>query len=194
MPAPSGPPRLFAHPLQYVTHLITPYSEFERAGLERANWFKTTQRGYHDEQATKPQTLAYSLSDSPSGLLAWIYEKLVLWSDDYKWADDEGICLLLALCLVRRLTPYHAVVLTWISIYWFSRAGPAASLRIYFERRAATAALDSLPFPTIPLGISYFPKELFPCPRTCASYLSPHQSTVYLTRGQVVSYLRAGRL
>ncbi|KAI0681796.1 hypothetical protein C8T65DRAFT_598070, partial [Cerioporus squamosus] len=32
----------------------------------------------------------YSLADSPVGLLAWIYEKLVAWSDDYPWTDDEG--------------------------------------------------------------------------------------------------------
>lgn len=43
------------------------------------------------EQATKPQTLGYSLTDSPVGLLAWIYEKLVEWSDSYPWTDDEGM-------------------------------------------------------------------------------------------------------
>lgn len=42
------------------------------------------------EQATKPQTIGYSLADSPVGLLAWIYEKLVSWTDDYPWTDDEG--------------------------------------------------------------------------------------------------------
>ena len=92
MPSPTGPPRLFSHPLQYITHLVTPYSAFERAGLARAKWFETTQRGYYLEQSTKPQTLGYALADSPVGLLAWIYEKLVLWSDDYKWTDDEGAC------------------------------------------------------------------------------------------------------
>jgi hypothetical protein len=42
------------------------------------------------EQATRPQTLGYSLADSPVGLLAWIYEKLVEWTDGYPWTDDEG--------------------------------------------------------------------------------------------------------
>ncbi len=37
-----------------------------------------------------PQTLSYGLTDSPVGLLAWIYEKLVSWSDAYQWGDDEG--------------------------------------------------------------------------------------------------------
>ena len=46
--------------------------------------------GYFREQSTQPQTLGYSLADSPAGLLAWIYEKLVNWTDNYPWDDDEG--------------------------------------------------------------------------------------------------------
>lgn len=46
--------------------------------------------GYLRQQQTQPQTLGYSLADSPAGLLAWIYEKLVNWSDEYPWSDDEG--------------------------------------------------------------------------------------------------------
>ena len=50
-----------------------------------------TDLGYFHQQATKPQTLGYSLADSPVGLLAWIYEKLIAWSGDYPWTDDEGM-------------------------------------------------------------------------------------------------------
>jgi len=46
--------------------------------------------GYYALQSTKPQTLGYSLADSPVGMLAWIYEKLVTWTDSYPWEDDEG--------------------------------------------------------------------------------------------------------
>ena len=47
--------------------------------------------GYFAVQSTKPQTIGYSLADSPVGLLAWIYEKLVKISDAYPWTDDEGL-------------------------------------------------------------------------------------------------------
>jgi hypothetical protein len=47
--------------------------------------------GYSAEQSTQPQTLGYALADSPAGLLAWIYEKLHRWTDEYPWTDDEGI-------------------------------------------------------------------------------------------------------
>ncbi|KAE8159616.1 hypothetical protein BDV40DRAFT_303074 [Aspergillus tamarii] len=54
----------------------------------------------------------YALTDSPVALLAWSYEKLHDWSDNYPWSEEE--------------------VCTWISIYWFSTAGPGGSLRIYY--------------------------------------------------------------
>jgi hypothetical protein len=69
---------------------VTPYTPFEKAALERTKWFDTKGRGYSAEHSTKPQTLGYSLADSPVGLLAWIYEKLVTWTDAYPWDDDEG--------------------------------------------------------------------------------------------------------
>ncbi|CAA7271338.1 unnamed protein product [Cyclocybe aegerita] len=119
------------------------YTPAEVAGLKRTEWFQKEGRGYNLEQSTQPQTLGYSLADSPSGLLAWIYEKLVNWTDGYPWEDDE--------------------VLTWVSIYWFSTAGPAASLRIYYEKTHGED--DSAQIPTIPQGVSYFPKELVVHPR-----------------------------
>ncbi|KAJ7081585.1 Alpha/Beta hydrolase protein [Mycena belliarum] len=144
-------PSMFSSPLAYLSHLLTPYTPFEKAGLERTRWFESTGRGYYAAHATKPQTLGYALADSPVGLLAWIYEKLVAWTDSYPWDDDEGS-------------------------YCFSRAGPAASLRIYYE--VANGDKRYPPpseAPTIPLGLSYFPKELIVVPR--GSYLnieSPH--------------------
>lgn len=64
-------------------------------------------------QSTQPQPIGFALGDSPVGLLAWMDEKLHDWTDAYPWTDDE--------------------IPTWVSIYWFSSAGPAASIRIYYE-------------------------------------------------------------
>jgi len=54
------------------------------------DWFTQQGTGYHQQQGTAPQTLGYSLADSLIGLLAWIYEKLHNWTDEYPWQDDEG--------------------------------------------------------------------------------------------------------
>lgn len=70
--------------------MITPYGAREQEGFARSAWFQTKGMGYHNEQSTQPQTIGYSLADSPIGLLAWIYEKLVQWTDSYPWTDDES--------------------------------------------------------------------------------------------------------
>ncbi|KAG7443155.1 alpha/beta-hydrolase [Guyanagaster necrorhizus] len=112
---PLGAKPPISRPLLWLKDHLLPLDAAEKAGMQRSKLFDATGRGYFHEQATQPQTIGYSLADSPVGLLAWIYEKLINWTDEYPWGDDE--------------------VLTWVSIYLFSRAGPTASLRIYYETR-----------------------------------------------------------
>lgn len=150
-------PKAKKNPLLALQHAITPYSEKDKKGLERQEWFLKEGSGYRTLQGTKPQTLGYSLADSPVGLLAWIYEKLHDWTDDYAWTDDE--------------------ILTWISIYWFSRAGPAASVRIYYEVAHSTGPTSREGvaewIPHVKLGMAYFPKELGVVPKTWGRTLGP---------------------
>ena len=63
-------------------------------------------------------------------------------------------------------------MLTWVSIYWFSRAGPAASVRIYYEL-ALAGQLFSYPKMTVPVGMSFIPKELIRFPKACVCFPSP---------------------
>ena len=162
-------PEFKKNPILYLQHALTPYTQREKEGLERTSWFLSQGSGYRAKQSTKPQTLGYSLNDSPVALLAWIYEKLHDWTDSYPWTPDE--------------------IITWISIYWFSTAGPAASLRIYYEAshapppdpnpkpKAARQVIlrDRLSshIPTVPLGMSYFPRELRVVPKTWGRTLGP---------------------
>ncbi|KAM3084785.1 hypothetical protein ACMFMG_003239 [Clarireedia jacksonii] len=83
------PPSLLVNPIEKVGDMISPYSKHEKQTIERKKWFQAESRGYNVLQSTKPQTLAYGLADSPVALLAWLYEKLHDWSDDYPWTDDE---------------------------------------------------------------------------------------------------------
>jgi len=132
-------------PVQYLKFLVTPFTQSEREGVANYLAFQAKGSGYLLQQSTRPQTLGYSLADSPVGMLAWIYEKLVQWSDSYPWTDEE--------------------VLTWISIFWFSRAGPAASVRIYFEIVGSGDADLQMQDVKVPVGVSYFPKEIGQAPR-----------------------------
>jgi epoxide hydrolase len=76
-------------------------------------------QGYFELQATKPQTIGYSLSDSPVGLAAWIVEKY------HGWTDHDGD--------FEKIYSKDQL-LTAVMIYWVTDSG-ASSARIYYERR-----------------------------------------------------------
>lgn len=153
------PPRFTNSPLTALQHALLPYSDREKQGLARSKWFEEEGFGYNRLQSTKPQTIGVALEDSPVALLAWIYEKLHDWTDSYPWTDDE--------------------ILTWISIYWFSAAGPAASVRIYYESlHADTANGNSYEHligyvPHVKLGIAHLPREISIVPSSWAAGLGP---------------------
>ena len=83
-------PHPIHRPFLMLSHMLFSYTPAEKEGLKRTEWFMQKGRGYDGQHTTQPQTLGYGLADSPIGLLAWIYEKLVLWTDSYPWDDDEG--------------------------------------------------------------------------------------------------------
>ncbi len=95
-----------------------PPSEIERM-RDRQGFFSEEEQAYNRLQGTKPQTIGYSLNDSPAGLAAWIIEKFRGWSDvdgnvEKKFTKDE--------------------LLTNITIYWATETANSAG-RLYYESR-----------------------------------------------------------
>ncbi|KAI1803099.1 epoxide hydrolase 1 [Daldinia bambusicola] len=146
----ASPPTFFSSPLLFLQHALDLYTPSERAGLERTRWFRARGSGYAQLQGTKPHTAGFALADSPVGMLAWIREKLVDWTDAYPWSDDE--------------------VLTWVSVYAFSDAGADASVRLYYEamNRPSDGALCQAWNGKVPVGLSLFPKDLSVVPSSWA--------------------------
>jgi hypothetical protein len=128
----------------HLASLTTSLTPQEEAGIARTRWFQKEGYGYNALQSTKPTTIGFALRDSPVALLSWIYEKLHDWTDAYPWSDDE--------------------VLTWISIYQFSRAGPEASARIYYYATHSPRLEEEEKLygynGVVKLGLSYFPRDL----------------------------------
>ena len=110
---------------------------------------------YQQIQGTKPQSLGYGLTDSPSGLAAWIVEKFYGWTDMPQ--DSEG-----------DLTNHFSFdeLLTNISIYWFTNT-ITSSTRIYYENRN-TPQMKPMGFINVPTGAAIFPAEIFITPRAWA--------------------------
>ena len=94
----------------------------ERSYVERLKQSSIEGGAYLKLQSTRPQTLAYALTDSPAAQLAWIVEKFKEWTD----ADFE--------------LPEHALdidqLLTNVSVYWFTRSGASAAHFLYDSMRA----------------------------------------------------------
>ena len=118
----------------------TPLSAAEQAFVAATDHWDATERGYSFEQGTKPQTLAYGLTDSPVALAAWLLEK---WRS---WADTGGD-------LARFDRDF---LLELVTLYWVTNSIATAN-RDYFDNRAAgTALLGPGVFVTVPTAIANF--------------------------------------
>jgi pimeloyl-ACP methyl ester carboxylesterase len=126
--------------------------EEERYYEKLRHWLKE-ETAYQQIQGTKPQTLAFALTDSPAGLAAWIVEKFRTWS------DCDGI-------------PENAIsrdhMLADISLYWFTGA-IGSSFWPYYGRLHSTWPISPAQPVTVPTGYAAFPKEIIVPPRSVAA-------------------------
>jgi pimeloyl-ACP methyl ester carboxylesterase len=121
-----------------------------RAGAE----FVAHGTGYDLIQSTRPQTLAYALTDSPVGQLAWIVEKFKEWT-------------------YRSERPENAVdrdqMLTNVTLYWLTKTA-GSSARLYFEDAKALPSFRTQRSST-PIGVAVLPGEITPAIRSVAERL-----------------------
>ncbi|MCF5973847.1 epoxide hydrolase 1, partial [Xanthomonas perforans] len=115
----------------------------EQRMLDDAKRYQREFSGYMHLQSTRPQSVGFSLADSPAGIAAWIY---ALFQDvSQSGGEPENVIAL-----------DHLI--DDIMLYWLPNAGPS-SLRFYWEAaQEAGTAMPMHPMPT-PTGISMFPGE-----------------------------------
>ena len=125
----------------------------EKVFLEQLAHFLKEETGYQWIQGTKPQTLAFGLSDSPAGLAAWIVEKF------RPWTDCGG-------------NPENAVsrdeMLANISLYWFTGC-IGSSFWPYYARMHGPWPIPEGTTVDVPTGYAEFPKEILRPPRSLAA-------------------------
>jgi microsomal epoxide hydrolase len=125
----------------------------ERAYLDQLGHFMKEEMGYQWIQGTRPQTLAFGLSDSPAGLLAWIAEKFRAWTDNAGSPEDA----------VSR-----DEMLANIALYWFTGA-IGSSFWPYYARMHAGWPIAEGQTVDVPMGYAEFPKEILRPPRSLAA-------------------------
>jgi pimeloyl-ACP methyl ester carboxylesterase len=102
----------------------TPHlSDEEKKRHEQLKAARREDFGYIQIQSTRPQTIAYSLTDSPVGQMTWIVEKFKEWTDPARELPEEAVDL--------------DQLLTTVSVYWFGRGGASAAHFLYEASHAA---------------------------------------------------------
>lgn len=142
--------------LNYIPASYRPYiaNEAEITASEReflthaAQWFSDN-GAYAHLQATRPQTAAYALNDSPAGLAAWILEKFRDWSD---CGGD----------LIRSFSLDE--LLTNVTLYYLTET-ISSSFRMYYEGRLKPLHFTASDFIRTPCAIACFPREIYMPPR-----------------------------
>jgi pimeloyl-ACP methyl ester carboxylesterase len=139
----------------HLTYLVTPppgvgepsagelsLSPADQARLAKVRQLQVRQPAYQALHATRPQTISYALTDSPTGLLAWIGEKFT------EWADPRSSIAL-------------DQILADVSIYWFT-ATAGSSARLANESPRA-----KMPCP-VPVGVVVLPYDILQSVRPLA--------------------------
>jgi pimeloyl-ACP methyl ester carboxylesterase len=150
-----------------ITDKLPANSEKERAALQAVQTFKATGFGYFLEQSTRPQTIGYSLLDSPIGLAAWLLDHD---TDSYQkisraFVDNAPVGKLTRQSIVDNLT-----------LYWLTGTGASAA-RWYWEfgqfLAAAHASGAAPPAIAVPVAFTTFPGELWAAPRSWVEAVYP---------------------
>lgn len=127
----------------------------EKEAYEAFRWTQVDEGGFSRIQKTRPQTLGYSLTDSPIGQAMWIYEKF------HRWTDNSG-------------EPEDAIsideMLDNISLHWFTQSG-ILSARAFWEARNST--FDGPPI-NVPTATTVFKNDIFKYPRSWAERRYPN--------------------
>lgn len=130
----------------YTAGGASPLSDAERVFLDQQHRWDAVERGYSSIQSTKPQTVAYGLTDSPAGLAAWLVEKWRSWSDSAGDIDAR----------VSR-----DFLLTLLTVYWVTST-VGSSLRDYYDNRWHNDRLRPNECVTVPTGFAVFANNFVP--------------------------------
>ena len=129
--------------LTFPSGQLDDLSDADQGRLKLMQRWQNEMAGYASIQSTRPQTLAYALTDSPAGQLAWIVEKFKEWTDPAAELPEDAVD--------------RDRLLTDVSIYWLT-ATAGSSARLYYEG-AKSWGQPNEPS-AVPTGVAVFPMDI----------------------------------
>lgn len=129
------------------------FSEDEKKAFASLEFFYHKGFGYAEMMNTRPQTLAYSLADSPAGMLAFFYDKFAEWT--YSGGEPE-----------RALTKDE--MLDDVTLYWLTNTGGSSSRSYWDAAQGGGGPFNALEITKVPVAVTVFPGEIYRAPRSWA--------------------------
>ncbi|BAZ21451.1 haloalkane dehalogenase 2 [Kalymmatonema gypsitolerans NIES-4073] len=131
-------------------------SKKERAAFDSLDTFNKKERAYAVMMGTRPQTVGYGLTDSPTGLAAWMLGH----PGFAQWTSSSGD---------SEKSPTKDEVLDDITLYWLTNSA-VSSARLYWENNNSilNAAAQKTAEISLPVAITVFPGEIYRAPQTWA--------------------------
>jgi pimeloyl-ACP methyl ester carboxylesterase len=118
---------------------IATFSDAEKSRLQRLQQFMAERFGFNALQSSRPQTIAYGITDSPAGLIAWLGDMFAGFGDSPKAIDPDKF-------------------LTNVLVYWFTGTA-ASSIRLYYENAHDPEAWAPKPNSGVPTGVAVFARD-----------------------------------
>eukprot|EP00873_Tetraselmis_striata_P032179 jgi/Tetstr1/452443/TSEL_039479.t1 len=118
---------------------IATFSDAEKTRLQRLQQFMAERFGFNALQSSRPQTVAYGITDSPAGLIAWLGDMFAGFGDSPDAVEQDKF-------------------LTNVLIYWFTGTA-ASSIRLYYENAHDPEAWSPKPNSGVPTGVAIFGRD-----------------------------------
>jgi pimeloyl-ACP methyl ester carboxylesterase len=118
---------------------IATFTDAEKTRLQRLQQFMAERFGFNAIQSSRPQTVAYGITDSPAGLIAWLGDMFAGFGDSPDAVDLDKF-------------------LTNVLVYWFTGTA-ASSIRLYYENAHDPHAWTPKPNSGVPTGVAVFSRD-----------------------------------
>ncbi|WP_332701521.1 epoxide hydrolase family protein [Devosia sp.] len=118
---------------------IATFSDAEKTRLQRLQQFMAERFGFNALQSSRPQTVAYGITDSPAGLIAWLGDMFAGFGDSPDAVEQDKF-------------------LTNVLVYWFTGTA-ASSIRLYYENAHDPEAWSPKPNSGVPTGVAVFGRD-----------------------------------
>jgi pimeloyl-ACP methyl ester carboxylesterase len=126
------------------------FSAAEKTAFTGLEYFYRKGFGYAEMMNTRPQTLGYSLADSPVGMLAFYYDKFTEWTDTDRQPE-------------KVLTQDD--ILDDVTLYWLTNTGTSSSRSYWDAAQGGGGPFNAFDITKVPVAVTIFPGEIYRAPR-----------------------------